>query len=62
MDIYTKGGAPGVTFYLNGLQLSKFVEYSGGGSFGEIEGGDFDGVEGGMGALAEETETDRPRL
>ena len=68
MAIYNINKATcGVTFYLNAIQLSKFVEFTGGAAFGAMddEEGDFDGVDGGMGGLAEdtaETEVERPRL
>ena len=62
MAIYNVSkAAQGVTFYLNSVQLSKFVEYSGA-SFDEIEDGEFDGVDGGMGGIEEESTTSRPRL
>ena len=55
--------ARGVTFYLNSLQLSKFVEFTGGADpSGQIEDdGDFEGVEGDM-PDAIENETAKPRL
>ena len=53
----------GVTFYLNAIQLSKFVEWTGGANFDTIdeEDGGFEGVEGVPGAIEEEA-MDRPRL
>lgn len=43
MGIYDTGpGACGVTLYLNGIQLTKFVEFTGGVSFDEVEDGDED--------------------
>ena len=64
MAIYNINKATcGVTFYLNAIQLSKFVEWTGGADFDEIEDGDFEGVEGGLGAIEDESsETERPRL
>jgi len=63
MAIYNINKATcGVTFYLNAIQLSKFVEWVGGANFDEIEEGEFEGVEGSMGAIAEGEEADRPRL
>ena len=49
----------GTTLYLNTVQLAKLIEYKDGASFDEIEGGDFEGVDDGMGGLEE---TSRPRL
>ncbi len=45
----------GATLYLNGLQLSKFVEFTGGVNFGALgeDEGDFDGFDDGMGAIDE---------
>ena len=58
--------ARGVTFYLNSLQLSKFVEFTGNANpSGQIEeDGDFEGVEGDMpGAIEDESsEPSKPRL
>lgn len=70
MDIYDSGpGARGVTLYLNGIQLSKFVPFEGGVNFDEIEddeGGDFDGFDDGMGGIEEDNSEDNskatPRL
>ena len=68
MDIYDINAASrGVTLYLNGVQLSKFVEYTGGVNFSEMEdedGDGFEGVPGGMGGIEDETNetTERPRL
>jgi len=62
MAIYTNAANHGVTFYLNSVQISKFVEYSGV-SFDAIEdeeGGDFEGIDTVMEPVAEETA--RPRL
>lgn len=42
----------GVTLYLNGIQLSKFVEFAGGVEFDDIEG-DFEGFDDGMDAIEE---------
>jgi len=56
--------ARGVTFYLDSIQLSKFVEFTGSADpSGAIEDGDegFEGVEGDMPA-AIENETAKPRL
>ncbi len=53
----------GVTFYLNAIQLSKFVEWTGGANFDTIEeDGGFEGVEGVPGAIEENGKTERPRL
>lgn len=41
---YTSGREDGVTLYLDGIQLAKFVEYEGNDQMDAIEG-DFDGVE-----------------
>ena len=64
MGIYNVNKASqGVTLYLNSVQLTKFVEYTGN-SFDDISEGEedtFEGVEDGMGAVTE-TETDRPRI
>jgi hypothetical protein len=60
--------ARGVTLYLNSIQISKFIEYTGGDSFDSIEdeeGGDFDGVDNdGMSAMSEEEAATpaKPRL
>ncbi len=59
--------ARGVTFYLDSIQLSKFVEYTGGSDpSGAIdpEEGDFEGVEGELSGIeeGENTETVKPRL
>ena len=63
MAIYDfNAAARGITFYLNSLQLSKFVEYTGGADpSGSIDDGDFEGVEGDM-PEAIENETAKPRL
>ena len=64
MAIYNINKATcGVTFYLDRIQLSKFVEYTGGGTFEAMpdEEGDFDGVDGGMGGIEDE-QVERPRL
>jgi len=63
MAIYNINKATcGITFYLNSVQLSKFVEFTGGSSFDEIDDGDgFDGVEGDM-PEAIENEESKPRL
>lgn len=67
MAIYNfNAGARGVTFYLNALQLSKFVEYTGGANFDTIEeeDGGFEGVEGELTAIEDEAGDTpaRPRL
>lgn len=77
MAIYTveaKGKVidAGVTFYLDAVQLAKFVEYQGGPNFDEMpedEEGDFEGIDSdGMDALdekqdsAEEKSNDKPKL
>ena len=68
MDIYNVPSGKGVTFYLNGVQLSKFVEFTGGVNFDELEdpdGEEFEGVPGNMGGIDNEeanNETERPRL
>jgi hypothetical protein len=59
--------ARGVTFYLNSVQLSKFVEFTGGSApSGGIddEGEGFEGVEGDMpsGIEDESSTTTKPRL
>lgn len=56
--------ARGVTFYLNAIQLSKFVEFTGSANpSGEIDDGDgFEGVEGELDAIEKDTETAKPRL
>lgn len=48
----------GVTFYLNGVQLAKFVEFAGGPQFDEIEDedADFEGVSD-MGGIPDESST-----
>jgi len=57
----------GVTFYLNAIQLAKFVEYAGGPRFAAIEDeGDFEGV-GDMGGIPDEStktseSSDKPKL
>lgn len=64
MAIYNINKATcGVTFYLNAVQLSKFVEFTGGANFDEIEeeDGGFEGVEGSPAAIEDEAEG-RPRL
>ena len=70
MAIYKHKAKKGVTFYLNTVQLTKFVEFTGGVNADEVtdEAGDgFDGVDGGMGALEDESNThegevSKPRL
>lgn len=71
MAIYTvqqqnKVISAGVTFYLNAIQLSKFVEWTGGASFTAMEdeeGDDFEGVEGVPGAIEDEQAAPaKPRL
>lgn len=67
MGIYDTGpGACGVTLYLNGIQLTKFIEFTGGVSFDEVEDGDedFEGFdEDGMNAINSDTsEESVPRL
>ena len=66
MAIYNINKATcGVTFYLNAIQLSKFVEFTGGANFDTIEeeDGGFEGVEGVPGAIEEESaDAERPRL
>ena len=67
MAIYDNGpAARGVTLYLNGLQLTKFVEFTGGVDFDEVDDGDdaFEGFDNGMDALETESEnpTAQPRL
>lgn len=57
----------GVTFYLNGVQLSKFVPYVGGPNFDEIEDDveddGLDSLNDGMDALEpEQSESEKPRL
>lgn len=70
---YEQPKEAGTTLYLNGVQLSKFVEYTGGVSFDEIEDEESDGFEGfdedGMDALEDDKESteseaspSRPRL
>jgi hypothetical protein len=59
--------ARGVTFYLNSVQLSKFVEFTGGSNpSGEIEDdGDFEGVEGELTPTADDEGSEpasKPRL
>ena len=62
MAIYNINKATcGITFYLNSIQLSKFVEFTGGANFDEIEDGDFEGVEGEPTAIEDETAS-KPRL
>ena len=64
MAIYNINKATcGVTFYLNAIQLSKLVEYAGV-AFKPMDDdeGDFEGVDGGMGGIADEETTERPRL
>lgn len=56
----------GVTFYLNNIQLSKFIEYAGAG-FDELEdeeGDDFESLDDGMAALTESDSStaEKPRL
>ena len=47
MGIYDNGpAAKGVTLYLNGIQLTKFVPFTGGVSFDAVEDEDGDGFEG----------------
>lgn len=58
--------AAGVSFYLNGVQLSKFVEYEGAG-FDALEDEDGDGFEGvgDMGGITDDeasSTTEKPRL
>lgn len=43
---YEQPKEAGVSLYLNGIQLSKFVPFVGGTSFDELEDGDEDGFEG----------------
>lgn len=63
MAIYDVNKATcGVTFYLNAIQLSKFVEWTGGANFNALEDGEFEGVEGAPGAIEDEATTERPRL
>ena len=67
MGVYDNGpGAIGVTLYLNGIQLTKFIEFTGGVSFDEVEDGDedFEGFdEDGMHAISEDQEGESvPRL
>lgn len=66
MGIYNINKATcGVTFYLNAIQLSKFVEFTGGASFDEIEEeeGGFEGVEGQPSAIEDEADAPaRPKL
>lgn len=58
----------GVTFYLNSVQLSKFVEYAGAGfdALEDEDGEEFESVDDGMAALTEEetstATSDKPRL
>lgn len=65
MAIYNVNKATcGVTFYLNAIQLSKFVEFTGGANFDDIEDEDgegFEGIEGSPGAIEDEGAS-RPRL
>ncbi len=70
MDIYDQGSAVtrGVTLYLNGIQLTKFVEYKGGVDFDSVEddeAGDdaFEGFDDEMPPVVEDEEqTEKPRL
>lgn len=68
MDIYNVSKInQGVTFYLNGIQLSKFVEYTGGVNFSAMddpESDGFEGIPGAMGGIEDETTTEAstPRL
>jgi len=64
MAIYDfNAAARGVTFYLNALQVSKFVEYVGGANFGALDEdeGDFEGVGETFGGIEDE-QVDKPRL
>ncbi len=66
MGIYNINKASqGVTLYLNSVQLTKFVEYTGN-SFDDISEADgedgFDGVEDSMGGIDDKQEVDRPRI
>lgn len=58
MGIYENGPNAGVTLYLNGIQLTKFVEYSAGANFAadEDEEDGFTGVEGDFDSVAETSE------
>jgi len=63
MAIYNINKATcGVSFYLNAIQLSKFVEFTGGANFDAIdeEEGEFEGVEGAMGGIADEQQDEAP--
>lgn len=67
MDIYQNGAEAGVTLYLNGIQLTKFVEFTGGVSFDETEDDEGEGFEGfeedGMGAISDKDQAEsQPRL
>jgi len=65
MAIYNINKATsGVTFYLDAIQLSKFVEFTGGTDFGAIDddGEGFEGVPGEMPGAIEDEQQDRPRL
>jgi len=65
MGIYNVNKASqGVTLYLNSVQLTKFVEYTGN-SFDDISEDDedsFDGVDDGMGGVEDTAEVERPRI
>ena len=70
MAIYDNGvAARGVTLYLNSIQLSKFVEFTGSDSFESIDDDDedsFEGVDDGMGGIDDKPEAEssaaKPRL
>ena len=67
MAVYENGAEAGVTLYLNGIQLTKFVEFTGGVSFDEVDDDDGESFEGfdddGMEALTEEQKEEaQPRL
>jgi len=70
MAIYDNGpAARGVTLYLNGIQLTKFIPFEGGVDFDAVddeEGEGFEGVDDdGMGAIEDnepENTTSKPRL
>lgn len=66
MGIYDTGpGAVGVTLYLNGIQLTKFVEFIGGVTFDKVDDGDedFEGFDDEMLPTQDDTEGESvPRL
>lgn len=64
MAIYANGkAASGVTLYLNSIQLSKFIEFTGSDSFDAIDEDDeeaFTGVDDGMEAMSEAEQSEAP--